>query len=107
MDDIFLLIVGDGPFINECKDLAKKIDIKNIHFMGYVDAKAYCYKACDVFVLPSILLDDHQYEAWGLVINEAMAFGKPIITTDAVGAAEDLVKDGYNGYIVKNKSVEE
>jgi len=108
IDNVFLLIVGDGPFIKECKDLAKKLNIKNIHFMGYIDPiyKASCYKACDVFVLPAIFIGS-DYEPWGLVINEAMAFGKSIVATDAVGAVDDLVKDGYNGYVVKNKNIQE
>jgi glycosyltransferase involved in cell wall biosynthesis len=45
----------------------------------------------------------YYYEAWGLVLNEAMQFGKPVITTDAVGSAPDLIK---NGSIVKNNDVE-
>ncbi|KAF5430705.1 Glycosyltransferase involved in cell wall bisynthesis [Candidatus Methanophagaceae archaeon] len=107
MENVFLIIVGDGPFRKECENLAEELYVKNIIFTGYKDIeKASYYKACDVFVLPSILIGD-QYEAWGLVINEAMAFGKPIITTDAVGAADDLARDAYNGYIVKNKNVEE
>ena len=107
LENVFLIIVGDGPFRKEYEKLAEELCLKNIIFTGYkgVD-KAFYYKACDVFVLPSIFLDD-QYEAWGLVINEAMAFGKPVVTTDAVGAADDLVKNGYNGYVVKNKDVKE
>jgi len=108
MNDVFLLIAGDGPFKKECEQLAKKLSIKNILFTGYVDPRDVgdYYRACDVFVLPSIFLSG-QYEGWGLVINEAMAFGKPIVTTDAVGAAPDMVKDGINGYVVKNKNVDE
>ena len=108
MNNVFLLIAGDGPFKKECEQLAKKLNIKNILFTGYVnpeDVGDY-YKACDIFVLPSIFLGG-QYEGWGLVINEAMAFGKPIVTTDAVGAAPDLVKNGINGYVVKNKNIDE
>jgi glycosyltransferase involved in cell wall biosynthesis len=48
--------------------------------------------AADIFVLPSAL------ETWGLVINEAMCFSLPVITTDRVGAGGDLVHEGKNGY---------
>jgi glycosyltransferase involved in cell wall biosynthesis len=52
------------------------------------------YAAADIFVLPS------RSETWGLVINEAMEFGLPIVTTSAVGAAADLVAPGTNGLVV-------
>jgi glycosyltransferase involved in cell wall biosynthesis len=49
----------------------------------------------DVFVLPS------RHDGWGVVINQALAAGLPIITSDAVGAGLDLVEDGINGMCVK------
>ena len=109
MDDVALLAVGDGYFKSECEDLVKKLGIQNALFMGRVDdtiTKVAYYKACDVFVLPTIFLNG-EYERWGLVLNEAMAFSKPVVTTDAVGAVKDMVHDGYNGYVVKNKNVQE
>jgi len=53
-----------------------------------------------VFVLPST------NEPWGLIINEAMNFGLPIITTNQVGAAPDLVRHGENGFIYHVGDVE-
>ena len=64
------------------------------------------YSICDVFVLPSLFRDYDAY-CWGLVLNEAMALGKPIISTDEVGAAHDLIRNGENGYRVKAGDVEE
>jgi len=49
---------------------------------------------CDVFVLPS------RFDGWGMVVNEAAALGKPIISTDACGAARHLVLPGRNGFRV-------
>ncbi|MEY3894669.1 MAG: hypothetical protein RLZZ214_188, partial [Verrucomicrobiota bacterium] len=46
----------------------------------------------EAFVLPSL------YEEWGLVVNEAMACGLPILVSKTVGSAEDLVVPGLNGY---------
>lgn len=90
------LIVGDGPEREKLKRLAKKLQIEeNVVFEGQVEhdkLPAY-YKACDVFVLPS------DYEGWGLVIVEALAAGKPVITTD-VGLAGELVEDGVSGLVV-------
>jgi glycosyltransferase involved in cell wall biosynthesis len=59
------------------------------------------YAACDVLVLPSIATRTFR-EPWGLVINEAMNRGLPVIVSDAVGAAAGgLVRDGVNGLVVE------
>lgn len=59
------------------------------------------YGSVDILVLPSLS------DPWGIVINEAMAFGLPIISTDAAGATYDLVKDGVNGFVIKAGSSDE
>jgi glycosyltransferase involved in cell wall biosynthesis len=46
-----------------------------------------------VFVLPSA------HEPWGLVVNEAMNAAKPVVVSDQVGCAPDLVRDGVNGFV--------
>jgi len=53
------------------------------------------YVASDVLVLPS------QYDAFGLVLNEAMLCGRPVIASDRVGARHDLVREGETGYTFK------
>lgn len=108
IDNVFLLVVGDGDFRNNCESLAQRLEVSNVLFYGVVDpddAPSF-YQACDLFVLPSWPYKG-QLEGWGMVINEAASMGKPIITTDAVGAAPDLVKNGYNGYIVRSNCVED
>jgi glycosyltransferase involved in cell wall biosynthesis len=94
------LIVGDGPEREKLERLAKKLQIEeNVVFEGLVEydkLPAY-YKACDVFVLPS----DH--EGWGLVIVEALAAGKPVITTD-VGLAGEVVEDRKYGFVVPKRN---
>jgi glycosyltransferase involved in cell wall biosynthesis len=58
------------------------------------------YAACDVLVVPSIATPKFR-EPWGLVVNEGMNRGLPVIASDAVGAAAGgLVRDGYNGLVV-------
>jgi len=77
-------------------------------FLDYVDNKKLFeyYAIADIFVLPSITTRDFK-EPWGLVINEAMNQGCPIIATDAVGAAAGgLVENGQNGYIIPEKNSE-
>jgi glycosyltransferase involved in cell wall biosynthesis len=59
------------------------------------------YAACDVLVVPSISTRTFR-EPWGLVVNEAMNRGVPVIATDAVGAAAGgLVRDGESGLVVR------
>ena len=58
------------------------------------------YEGCDVLVLPSVSTRTFR-EPWGLVVNEAMNRGLPVIASDAVGAAAGgLVQDGHNGLVV-------
>lgn len=91
-----LLYVGDGELRNNLEQ--KSIEYgrsQDVVFAGFVNQSnipSY-YELSDVFVLPSVR------ENWGLVINEAMNFGLPIVTTEAVGANEDLV-DEQNGAVV-------
>lgn len=105
--DAFLLIGGDGPFKKDCEKLSKTLKIDNIRFLGMVphEKVSEYFNICDVFVLPSRKLDDkHECsEAWGLVINEVMSIGKPVISTTAVAAAYDLIKEGKNGYMVEER----
>ena len=105
-DDIVLIVVGRG----ECKDelllLSKNLNIENhIYFMGFIENVSLSpyYLLCNVCVVPSITYG--QADCWGYVINEAMYCGKPVIATDAVGAAFDMIKDGENGFIVPEKDV--
>lgn len=106
-DDVFLLVVGDGEFRDYCENLAKKLKIQNIKFVGYVPhkEKVVFYSQCNIFVLPSVYYGFE--EAWGLVLNEVMQVGKPCIATDVVGAAYDIIQNGINGFIVPEKNVNE
>ena len=67
-----------------------------VQFLGFLDLKtlARYYSACDVFVLPSI------EETQSIVALEAMWFGKPLIVTNRIISANELVDPGINGYIV-------
>ncbi|MCF3648440.1 glycosyltransferase family 4 protein [Synoicihabitans lomoniglobus] len=65
-----------------------------VYFYGFrqIQESALFYAFADIFVLPSL------YEEWGLVVNEAMACGLPVLVSKSVGCAEDLVEFGGNGY---------
>ncbi|MFQ5861526.1 MAG: glycosyltransferase family 4 protein [Candidatus Brocadiales bacterium] len=97
-----LLFVGDGELKSSIELYARGKKLKNVFFLGFknqTELPKY-YAAADIFVLPS------SYETWGLVINEAMCFGLPIVTTDRVAGARDLVRHGENGYIYPADDVE-
>lgn len=100
---IALLIVGEGGQKQKYIDYCSSNDIDNVYFLGYkaIDELPKYYSIADVFILPSLS------EVWGLVINEAMACSLPIITTNYVGASEDLVLNGQNGYIVNSNDSED
>lgn len=90
-----LYIVGGEP-TEDLSAMMQEKNLHNVHFLGFrkkEDLKAY-YQAADLFVLPT------RSDVWGLVINEAMANGLPVVTTDRCVAGVELVTDGVNGYIV-------
>lgn len=91
-NDTVLILAGAGREEENLKLLAN--DRKDIYFPGYIEAKekAYYYSIADIFVLPTLC------DAWGLVVNEAMMFGLPVITTNEAGCAQELIKG--NGFIV-------
>ena len=96
--DCVLYLVGGKPN-QEYLDLVKDSDkVRFVDFVMPEDVAKY-YKAADLFVLPS------DTDVWGLVLNEAMAQGLPVIASDSVVAGMDLI-DG-NGKIFKTYDVDE
>jgi glycosyltransferase involved in cell wall biosynthesis len=93
--NIGVYFVGGLP-TEEYLELKEKYNLQNAHFVGFKSkAKlAEYYKAADVFVLPT------REDIWGLVVQEAMAYGLPAVSTDRCAAALELVSDEKNGYIV-------
>jgi len=104
-DDVELIIGGEGSYKESCEKLANILNIKKITFLGAIDPDKIgeVFSNSNVFVLPSYNIKNSG-EGWGLVINEAMSMGLPIITTDAVGASYDMVDSGKNGFVVDNGS---
>lgn len=84
-----LAIVGDGPNAGELRSLAESLGLTDLEWLGFrqLDELPACYALSSCLVLPSIR------EQWGLVINEAMACGLPVIASTRCGAARDLVTD--------------
>lgn len=101
--DLSLLMVGSGELHLECMDFAKEKDLPVI-FPGFINQSSICdmYAVADCVVLAS-----NEDETWGLVINEAMACGIPVIVSDRCGCATDLVEDGKTGYIYEYGNIGE
>ena len=93
------LIVGDGPSRAQLESSARALGIENrVKFVGSVtdEELAAMYRACDVFVLPSVT----RQEAFGVVQLEAMAAGKPVISTDLGTGVGWVNRHSETGFVV-------
>jgi glycosyltransferase involved in cell wall biosynthesis len=92
-----LIFIGEGELRGELERCVSEKDLKNVHFAGFVGQNEVgrYYVSSDIFVLAS-----GRGETWGLVVNEALCFGLPVILSDIVGSGADLVRPGENGFIV-------
>ena len=94
--ELGIYIVGGTP-TGEYLDLVRDNDLRNVHFLDFMVKKELWqyYLAADLFVLPT------REDIWGLVVNEAMACGLPVVTTENCVAGTELVEEGKNGFLVK------
>uniref|UniRef100_A0A7V2ZK50 Glycosyltransferase family 1 protein n=1 Tax=Ignavibacterium album TaxID=591197 RepID=A0A7V2ZK50_9BACT len=92
--DVNVIFVGTGEEEKFLKHFIAENNIRDVYFFGFLNQSELpeVFVLSDIFVLPAV------NEQWGLIINEAMCAGLPIITTNVVGAAPDLVKNGINGF---------
>jgi glycosyltransferase involved in cell wall biosynthesis len=96
-----LHLLGSGPALDSlCKLIPPDLSSR-IHFLGFKQPSAMpeVFATTDIFVLPS------RHDGWGVVVNEALGAGLPIVVSDHVGA-RDLVEDGRNGLITRAGDVE-
>jgi glycosyltransferase involved in cell wall biosynthesis len=91
----YLVIVGDGEERAALERQAAATGLDSIRFAGFRNQSEMprFFDLASVFVLPS------RHEPWGLIVNEAMNASRPVIVSDDVGCALDLVQDGINGFI--------
>jgi glycosyltransferase involved in cell wall biosynthesis len=91
----YLVIVGDGEQRAELEQQAAATGFNSIRFCGFRNQSELprFFDLSTVFVLPS------RHEPWGLIVNEVMAAARPVIVTDDVGCAPDLIEDGVNGFV--------
>ena len=97
------LLVGNGKLEKELKEEAATL--QNVKFLDFQNQQSMpvVYRLGNIFVLPSV----GPGETWGLALNEAMASGLPVVASDKVGGAIDLIQQGQNGYIFPHGNVEQ
>lgn len=90
-----LLVAGEGP-LRTLLD-----DARNVRLLGFQDTA----RLIELYALAQSLVVPSHDEPWGVVVNEALACGTPVIASSAVGAAEDLIRDGIDGRVVPSGDV--
>ena len=90
---VTIAFAGAGPLEQGLREQAERLGVSAV-FLGFLDPAelGVLYTALDAFVLPSVS------EAWGLVVNEAMEFGLPVVVSDRVGSRH-LIQPGVSGYV--------
>ena len=83
-----VVVAGDGPLADALPSSVKRLGFVQPSHLPALYARA------ERVVVPS------RFETWGVVVNEALACGTPVVATSAVGAAADLIVDGVNGIVV-------
>lgn len=91
-----LVFAGDGPCREQLQQQAASIPNGEIRFAGFTHREqlAAYYALADMLILPTYT------DTWGLVVNEAMACGLPVILSRAAGCGPDLLKENWNGLLV-------
>lgn len=101
--DSYLIYAGDGALRGQLESEATELHVQDrVRFLGFVNQSALpqVYCSSDLMVLPS------EYEPFGVVVNEAMLCGCPVIVSDQVGARFDLVKENETGFVYPAGDVE-
>lgn len=91
----YLVIVGDGEQRAALEARTRELGLHDVRFAGFRNQSELprFFQLADVFVLPS------RHEPWGLIVNEVMAAGCPVIVSSDVGCHADLVTDGVEGCV--------
>ena len=92
----YLVFAGEGPLREQIKTEVHALGLNgHVRFIGFANQTQLpeIYRASDLMVLPS------EYEPFGVVVNEAMLCGCPVAVSDRVGAGDDLVSPGQNGFV--------
>jgi glycosyltransferase involved in cell wall biosynthesis len=94
--DWMIWVAGDGPLLSHYQQLAQSLGISSrVRFLGFVQMKLHSWllRNASIVVVPSLA------DAWGIVVDEGMQLGKPVITSTGVGSAIDRIESGKNGLL--------
>ena len=99
--DVGVVFCGSGVMETQLKKRCEELRVPAV-FLGFVNQSGLSavYHACDLFCLPS-----REGETWGLVVNEALLHGLPVVVSSAVGCAKDFIKIKNMGQIVPKKDI--
>lgn len=99
--EVGLVFVGDGVCREQLQEQAASVSTGEIRFAGFAHREqlAAYYALADMLILPTYT------DTWGLVVNEAMASGLPVILSRAAGCGPDLVKENCNGLFIPPRDV--
>ncbi len=92
-----LVFVGDGPLSSLVAD-CDSAEICHVGYVGGVDLPDW-FAAADIGVFPSLA------DVWGLVVNESMLCGTPVVCSKYAGCCDDLIQDGHNGWVFDSTDV--
>lgn len=97
-----LHLCGSGALEASLKEQVKRLGLQGVHFRGYLqeEAIAKTLAASLALILPSV------EEPFGLVVNEAIALGVPVIVSENCGARDLLVRQSVNGYLIEPDNIE-
>ena len=91
-----------GPATPALQALVEEYRLSNVHFVNFMPKERLWryYQMADFLAVPT------RYDTWGLFVNEAMANGLPVVTTNMAAAGLELIEDGENGFLVKSEDVQ-
>jgi glycosyltransferase involved in cell wall biosynthesis len=97
----YLVIVGNGEERTALEAQAKAGGLDGVRFCGFRNQSELprFFDLASVFVLPA------RHEPWGLIVNEVMNAGRPVILSDEIGCQPDLIADGVEGYVFPARDV--
>jgi len=98
-----MVFIGSGEMLPKMMEYISNHQLNHIFLEGFVNQSQLpkIYAESDIFILPS------ENEPWGLIVNEVMAAGMPIVISSEIGCSKDLVKEGINGYTFETNNLDE
>lgn len=100
LDEWVLSVVGYGKDEHFYHWLAKKYKLQRIRFEGQQNPKLYYRRA-------TIMMSTSSYEGWPMVMMEAMPMGCCIMAFDSYDAVNDIISNGYNGFVIPDNNIEQ